>query len=443
MAGKREAGQPYRRGSGRGYAQDSRSRSGSRDAYSEEDRPRARRIRYEEDYEYGRPRTRQARRPEESSGHDRRRSAPPAQGGGNRRTPNAPPRGGAPGGKKRKKRRMPVWQKIIIIILALIILLMAAAVAVVKIYLGNIDRILIGSELQTSEDFDQDNPDASDTISDDALSFSNTKVEADSNVINILLVGRDSRDSERGRSDTMIVVSLNRKTQQISLVSLMRDCYVQIPGYSNNKLNAAFSFGGYELLDETISENFGIEIDYNVGIDFEGFQEVVDQLGGIDITLTASEAEYMALWGFSNMVEGVNHMTGEQALCYARTRYVSTGSETNDFGRTYRQRVVITTIYQELMKKSWTEILSILYSVMDCIETDMTDTQILSIASEFYSMGIDDLQNYRLPQDGEYTDETINGMSVLVLDWEAAQQHLVDWLYSETPVAEHGIDAEN
>lgn len=445
MAGKREAGQPYRQGSGRGYAQDSRSRSASRDAYFEEERPRARRSRYEEDYEYDRPRARQTRRPEETAGRDRRRSAPPAQGSGNRRPPNEPPRGGGYGGKKRKKRRMPVWQKVVIIILALIILLMVTAVALVWTKLGGIDRIQIGNEVQTSEDFEQDNPDASDTISEDTVNFADTKVKADSNVINILLVGRDStdEDTERGRSDSMIVVSLNRNTKQISLVSLMRDCYVQIPGYKNNKLNAAFSFGGYELLDQTISQNFGIEIDFNVGVNFDGFEQVVDQLGGIDITLTAGEAEYMALWGFPNMVEGVNHMTGEQALCYARTRYVGTGQEANDFGRTYRQRVVMTTVYQEMMKKSLPEIWSILDSVMDCIETDMTNAQIISIGTEFYNMGIDDLQNYRLPQDNEYTDETINGMSVLVLDWDAAQQHLVDWLYSETPVAEHGIDAEN
>ena len=191
------------------------------------------------------------------------------------------------------------------------------------------------------------------------------------------------------------------------------------------------------------SQNFGIEIDYNVGVNFDGFEKVVDKLGGIDITLTAGEAEYMALWGFPDMVEGVNHMDGEQALCYARTRYVGTGKEANDFGRTYRQRVVMTTVYQEMMKKSLPEIWSIMDSIMDCLETDMTNSEIISIGTEFYNMGIDDLQSYRLPQDGEYSDEKIDGMSVLVVDWDAAQQHLQDWLYSETPVEEHGVDAAN
>lgn len=425
MAGKREAPQPSR-GSRGDYRHDGHSRSRAQNAYFEEDRPRSRRSSYDEEY-YRRDDRR--RSPSSSSGH---------------RPPNDPPRGG--NGRKRKKKRMPVWQKVIIIVLVVIILLMITAVAAVWMKLNGIDRIKLGEEVQTSEDFEQDDPEAENTIDSDSITFSDQdKVHADEDVINILLIGRDSRnaDAERGRSDSMIVLSLNRKNQQISMVSLMRDCYVQIPGYSNNKLNSAFAFGGYELMDKTISQNFGIEIDYNVGVNFDGFEQVVDQLGGIDITLTADEAEYMALWGYPDMVEGVNHMDGEQALCYARTRYVGTGKEANDFGRTYRQRVVMTTVYEEMMKKSLPEIWTILDSVMDCVETDMTNAEIISIGTEFYNMGIDNLQSYRLPQDGEYTDEKIDGMSVLVLDWDAAQQNLQEWLYSDTPAAEHGVDAAN
>lgn len=425
MAGKREAPQPSRGHRG-DHRYDGHSRSRAQNAYFEEDRPRSRRSSYDEEY-YRRDDRR--RSPSSSSGH---------------RPPHDPPRGGNE--RKRKKKRMPIWQKVIIIVLVVIILLMITAVAAVWMKLNGIDRIKIGEEVQTSEDFEQDDPEAENTIDSDSITFSDQdKVHADEDVINILLIGRDSRnaDSERGRSDSMIVLSLNRKNQQISMVSLMRDCYVQIPGYSNNKLNSAFAFGGYELMDKTISQNFGIEIDYNVGVNFDGFEQVVDKLGGIDITLTANEAEYMALWGYPDMVEGVNHMDGEQALCYARTRYVGTGKEANDFGRTYRQRVVMTTVYEEMMKKSLLEIWSILDSVMDCVETDMTNAEIISIGTEFYNMGIDNLQSYRLPQDGEYTDEKIDGMSVLVLDWDAAQQNLQEWLYSDTPAAEHGVDAAN
>lgn len=356
-------------------------------------------------------------------------------------------------GRKHKKKRMPGWQKAIIVILAVLIVLMGAAITVVLYangMLNRIHRVSIGSESRVEENFDQD-ADGSDTTTDDQVEFATTKVDPDEDVVNFLLIGRDTgtmgdevRTEERGRSDTMMVVSLNRKTQQISIVSLMRDCYVQIPGYKNNKLNAAFSFGGYELMNETVEENFGITINHDVGINFDGFQEVVDKLGGIDVTLTQDEAEYMALWDFPDMVEGVNHMTGEQALAYARSRYVSTGKEANDFGRTYRQRVVVTAVFKELMSRPITEVIDILNSIMEHVETDITsNADILSYAYEVYNYGLDDLQAYRLPQDGEYQDETINKMAVLTLDWDAAQQHLRDWLYSDTPVETHNVDADN
>lgn len=90
-------------------------------------------------------------------------------------------------------------------------------------------------------------------------------------VVNVLLVGQDTRKAEeRARSDSMILLSVNKNTNQLTMISLMRDLYVQIPGYSDNKLNAAYAFGGFELLDETIATNFGIAVDYNVEAQLQG-----------------------------------------------------------------------------------------------------------------------------------------------------------------------------
>lgn len=366
--------------------------------------------------------------------------------GGDRR--DRAPSGGSNSPRKRKKAGMRRWQKVVITILILIIVLMITAVALVWAKLGRIGRIGDESRIDASqEEFEVDEEAGEDTLS--GVDFTEAEVNAHEDVINILLVGRDARDSnERGRTDSMIVMSLNRKTQQISMVSLMRDTYVAIPGYSNNKLNAAYFFGGYELLDETISQNYGIEIDYNVGVNFEGFKDVIDQLGGIDITLTAAEAEYInndidSASG-SHCVEGVNHLSGTNALVYARARNVSTGQEANDFGRTYRQRMVLTTVYKELMSKPLTEIWTIMDSIMDCIQTDMTNTEIVSIGTEFYNMGIDSMQSYRLPCDNEYTDETINRMAVLnITDWDTTRAHLQEWLYSDTPVEDNSLTTAN
>ena len=432
MAGKREAHfEPER---------DYRERR--RDSYDRDYRREREYTRSREDYRRG-----DDRRERES--RDRSYYAEQRRDGRTRRRTETPPharpqddyrQGRAGGGRRGRngKRRMPRWQKAIIITLAILVGLLAAAAIAVEVYLGRIER-LNGNTTYTDETFDTDAA-ADNTLNDTDVNWGqDQKVLQDQDVINVLLIGCDSRSqNDRGRSDSMILLSLNRKTQQISMVSLMRDSYVQIPGYSNNKINAAYSFGGHELLDQTIEQNYGVHIDYNVVVDFSGFSEIVDDLDGIDIELTSGEAQYLnddIDTDVSNLSEGVNHLDGKTALAYARARHVSTGTEADDFGRTYRQRVVLMTIYHTLMSKSWTDILTIMNdSIFPCIATDMNSAQILSLGLEFYNMGIENIQSYRLPADNEFADETINKMRVLVPDWDAARAHLQEWLYSDTPV---------
>lgn len=284
-----------------------------------------------------------------------------------------------------------------------------------------------------AESFDIDTTEA-DTIQEEEIVFkTSTVVQPSEKVINILLVGKDVKDgdADRGRTDSMILLSLNRDTKQVSMISFMRDCYVQIPGYSNNKLNAAYNIGGYQLLDETLKLNFGIEIDYNVGVNFSSFTKIVDKLGGIDIELTKNEADYILkkTKKESGLEEGVNHLTGKQALWYARTRYVSTGVESNDFGRTSRQRIVLQKIYQNTMKLPLNEIIDILYEVVGDIETDMSSAEMIALGTEVYGMNIDAIKSYRIPNGNEYTDEIINKMMVLVVDFDKAKQHINEWIY--------------
>lgn len=294
--------------------------------------------------------------------------------------------------------------------------------------IGKIDD----TRVSAPETFDKDTEDP-DTITDNDINFGQKdRVLENQDVINILLVGQDD-DQGSHRSDSMIILSLNRKTKDIAMISLMRDMYVQIPGYSNNKLNAAFSFGGYSLLNQTIEENFGIKINYNVGVNFETFQKIIDKLGGIDIKLTEAEANYIMKKSkeYNDLTEGVNHLMGKQALWYARTRYVSTETESNDFGRTSRQRVVLQTIYKDLMKLPLPDLIDIAYDVVGDIETDMAMTEILSLGTEVYNLDLSNINTYRLPYDDEYADEKINGMAVLVVDFDQVKDHLQEWIYHD------------
>lgn len=329
------------------------------------------------------------------------------------------------------KRKIPLALKILLVILVVLVLLAGAAYAYVQVQLNKINRVEPdASSSYVEEDFEPDTEEA-DTIADSSLDWGSeleledTAVEG---VINVLLVGQDTRvPGERARSDSMILLSINKNTNQITMVSMMRDLYVQIPGYSNNKMNAAYAFGGFELLDATVLANFGVQVDYNIEVDFSGFSNIIDALGGVDITLNADEAEYLQGQGYS-VTEGDNHLDGAEALAYSRIRYVGFF----DFQRTYRQRTVLQSIYNELRSKSWTTLLGVYNQIADQVTTDMTNNEILNVAFTAYSMGLDEINSYRLPTDGGYSNQIINGMDVLVMnDWDEARSLMNDFLYSE------------
>ncbi len=150
--------------------------------------------------------------------------------------------------------------------------------------------------------------------------------EALSMVTNILLIGQDRRPEESGttRSDAIMIVSMNAETKKVTLVSIMRDTYVQIPGHVDNRINAAYRFGGASLLYETIEKNFGLKIDGTVGVDFSGFVDVINAVGGVDIDLTSAEAEHLS-GVHPNLHAGLNRLNGEEALSYSRIRHLAGG----------------------------------------------------------------------------------------------------------------------
>ncbi|MCD8366916.1 MAG: LCP family protein [Clostridiales bacterium] len=321
--------------------------------------------------------------------------------------------------KKHKKRS---GLRVLLRVLVVIIILAAGAVA------------FLGYQLSKLGTFSTEELGSTD-IETESIT---TSVEG---VCNILLIGQDNRsDDDTGRSDTMIIFSINQNTNQMSMISLMRDTYVEIPGYSSQKLNAAYSLGGVSLLDETIAQNYGVNIDYNVAIDFEGFIDVIDTLGGVDIELNEEEVNY--LQGGANgeylkyltdgpydVTVGVNRLNGAAALDYARTRKVGQ----YDFERTQRQRNVITAVFNELKGQSITSLLAVYNSIAGDLTTDMTALQIAGVGLSAYGMKDNGILSYRLPTDDMYTNQSISGIgSVLIInDWDYARETLAGWLYDE------------
>ena len=261
-------------------------------------------------------------------------------------------------------------------------------------------------------------------------------------VTNILLIGNDSRENgEDGRSDAMILLSISNKTKKIYMTSLLRDMYVDIPGHKGNRLNAAYSYGGAELLMETIEQNFDIHISRYVLVNFEAFANLVDAVGGVDLELTSKEVEYVngylveynILLGrpegtdyFDDLSGGMVHLNGPQALAYCRNRYIGT-----DFGRTERQRKVLTEVIHKLPKGVLTNPKELIDGLMPNLTTNLTQAECYRLSLMAPKILTYDIVQNSIPIEGTYKDATIRQMAVLEVDFDANKKFLRENLYGE------------
>lgn len=208
------------------------------------------------------------------------------------------------------------------------------------------------------------------------------------------------------------------------MTSFMRDMYVQISGYQDNRMNACYAFGGMKLLNACLKDNFGVFVDGNIEVDFDGFKTVIDLVGGVDIHLSNSEANHLAKQGYK-VAAGMNNMDGATALAHARNRSIGSG----DFSRTERQREVLTAVLNKCKSLSLTQLNNLLQSILPTITTDMSNREIMDCFMELAPMlGSLKMTTQRIPLDDTYKYASIRGMSVLVPDLEANRQFLREML---------------
>ena len=240
----------------------------------------------------------------------------------------------------------------------------------------------------------------------------------DDKLINILLVGQDRYvGTARQRSDTMLLCSINPKTKKVSMISFLRDLYVQIPGgYSDNRLNAAYAFGGFPLMADTFYANFGITIDGFFEVDLAGFRSIVDILDGVDVTLTAREAEVVGV----GSEEKLYHLNGKEALSYAQIRKLD-----SDFGRTQRQRNVMEALYKKFQYADTDTLMKLFQEVLPYLSTNMTNGQIMRLAAKCIpAFGSIELHSYCVPANDSFYYASIREMSVLVPDLDKIRGQL-------------------
>lgn len=269
-------------------------------------------------------------------------------------------------------------------------------------------------------------------------------------VANFLLFGIEEIGGG-GRTDTMMIASINLQDKSIKLTSLMRDCYVEIEGHGSNKLNAAYAFGGADLLVDTVEKNFKIHIDGYASVNFDSFEKIVDMLGGVEIELGSAEANYLNTTNYisnpsyRNVKAGWNTLNGNQALGYARIRKVSTlGGANNDFGRTLRHRRLLNAIFDKYKSKSYIDLVTIMYDILPMIKTNLNSTQISDVIEQVLENGITTIDNYRIPAEGCYTDGRNEHGYVLLLDFEANIKEMYKNIYLdvEEPTVTPMIEGE-
>lgn len=264
-----------------------------------------------------------------------------------------------------------------------------------------------------------------------------TKDEA---VFDLLLIGTDATtEEETGRSDAMVLLRLDAEAGEIRLISFLRDLYVRIPGHGRNRLNAAWVFGGAELLMDTLEENFSVRADAWAEVDFSRLVKVIDRIGGVEAEV--SEAERRQLNGIlahynrdvgdgekDGLLKqtGLVTLTGKQALCYSRIRKID-----GDFQRTSRQREVIEGAFRKVTALDAWSLMVLAVENLDAVKTDLSAWEIIRLIPLALRARNASFASMTVPMEGAWQDKKVNGMQVLVVDEAAVRTAVRTFLAGE------------
>ena len=326
---------------------------------------------------------------------------------------------------KKKKKKLKKWQLIVIIVAAVLVAALIAG--------GIFYNYLFGGATHTKLN------------EDDLGVVEQTEVSEyeSSNIVNIALFGVDLGDdwTNYGRSDAIMIMSINKKKGTVKLISVLRDTKAEIEGYDPQKINAAYQNGGPTLAIKTLNSNFGLNIKDFISVNFGELTQLIDAMGGVDIELTQDEADQINAGGsydennkfagdFTETVtEGMNHLSGAQALAFARIRKID-----SDYYRADRQHKVMTALLTKVKNMSTSEYPNFIHELMNVSETSLDFTDILSLMS-VASKKVE-LSSYTVP-DAEYEANLFGGLDetgswVWIYDLEKAGERIRSIIY-DTP----------
>jgi LCP family protein required for cell wall assembly len=283
------------------------------------------------------------------------------------------------------------------------------------------------------DDIDEDHDDAVEDqqISDDPIYELDVIEES---VVNILILGEDKRPGEagQGRSDTMMLLSYDRELNEAKLVSFLRDTYVHIPNRNKwNRINTAYRFGGVGLAINTINENFGLDIQYYIITDFENLENIVDMLGGLQLSITKKEAAYINVTMQASSLpeeDGTYLLTGQQVLIHCRNRHTGDG----DWGRTNRQRQVMLAFFNRAkQERDVGTLVTLANNLLKYVRTNIDVKTLIQLGIEsVFSDGFE-FKGEAVPFKGTWKYASINGASVIEIDRDKNEKLLHQFLYGD------------
>ncbi|MBI6077498.1 LCP family protein [Clostridium perfringens] len=258
-------------------------------------------------------------------------------------------------------------------------------------------------------------------INKENLSINEKQVKEEKYIKNIALFGIDAPKGKVGRSDAIMILTLDEEHKVMKLTSIMRDSYVDIPGHGDDKINHAYAFGGPELAMKALNENFKVNVEDFMAVNFTSLPEIIDKLGGVKINIIPEEIHHIP--GITSPGEQV--LNGEEALAYSRIRYATGG----DYKRTERQRVVLEAVFEKLKSTPTKEYPSLIDDFLPYIETNMSSMDMIKLATDAAQLVKGNLETARFPLDGYCDGKMINGVWYLVYDRQATLNQIQEYIY--------------
>ncbi|MDO5022300.1 MAG: LCP family protein [Eubacteriales bacterium] len=268
--------------------------------------------------------------------------------------------------------------------------------------------------------------------------FSQDKNSGDKkDVYRLLILGIDSYDQRMlGRSDTMVIAQLDFSSGELKLVSFMRDLYMQIPTKGKNRLNAAYAFGGAELLKQTLDKHFNVNVDGYIAVNFEGMIKLIDGIGGIELEVLEDEKKplngILEYYNYLNDIDeaqgrleeaGFVKLSGLQAMSFARIRKID-----SDYERLSRQQRVLMAAFNKVRQLSPDKLLALIVENIDYVKTDISLNQAVNLANKLLSLESVTTRYLRIPVTKSFKNEMVNGAYYVVPNISKNRKHLSEFL---------------